>query len=316
MRDLSILIPSRNEMFLNNTVSDILANREADTEIIVVLDGQWPVEGLPDDPRVRLIYHDESIGQRAATNEAARLSTAKYVMKADAHCSFDKGFDRKLMETCQPDWTVVPRMYNLHVFDWKCKKCGQQWYMGPIPSTCNGEKPCGATGEGNFERVMVWQPRWNRKSDYMMFDKDLHFQYWSGYRKRPEAKGEITDLMSCIGACWMMERERYWFLEGMDENHGSWGQMGTELSAKSHLSGGRMVINKTTWFSHMFRTQAGFGFPYPNPGIGARAYSQDLWRKGKWKKAVHPLSWLIKKYSPVPTWTDEEIGKLMKEEEK
>ncbi len=41
MVDLSILIPARNEMFLKDTVEDILKNSEASTEIIVVLDGQW-----------------------------------------------------------------------------------------------------------------------------------------------------------------------------------------------------------------------------------------------------------------------------------
>jgi hypothetical protein len=40
-KDLSILIPARNEMFLKNTVEDALKNSEADTEIIVALDGAW-----------------------------------------------------------------------------------------------------------------------------------------------------------------------------------------------------------------------------------------------------------------------------------
>lgn len=40
-QDISILIPARNEMFLARTIEDILANIEADTEVIVVLDGQW-----------------------------------------------------------------------------------------------------------------------------------------------------------------------------------------------------------------------------------------------------------------------------------
>ena len=37
--DLSILIPARNEEFLNRTVQDILENIEGNTEVIVVLDG-------------------------------------------------------------------------------------------------------------------------------------------------------------------------------------------------------------------------------------------------------------------------------------
>ncbi|GAG18954.1 unnamed protein product, partial [marine sediment metagenome] len=87
--DLSILIPARNEEFLANTVGDILDNIQGDTEVIVVCDGNWPDPPVPDDPRVTLVYHSESIGQRAATNEAARLSKAKFLMKCDAHCAFD-----------------------------------------------------------------------------------------------------------------------------------------------------------------------------------------------------------------------------------
>ena len=84
--DLSIIIPARNETFLSRTVDDILAHKEADTEIIAVCDGAWPDPPVVDDPRVHLIYHPQSIGQRAATNEAAKMSQAKYIMKCDAHC--------------------------------------------------------------------------------------------------------------------------------------------------------------------------------------------------------------------------------------
>ena len=91
--DLSILIPSRNEMFLARTIEDLLQNIRGKTEIIAVLDGQWAKPGINDHKDVTVIYHSQSIGQRAATNEAARLSRAKYVMKVDAHCAFDEGFD-------------------------------------------------------------------------------------------------------------------------------------------------------------------------------------------------------------------------------
>jgi glycosyltransferase involved in cell wall biosynthesis len=120
--DLSVLIPARNEQFLARTIEDVLHNARADTEVIAVCDGNWPDPGVGQDPRVNLIYHHEPIGQRAATNEAARLSRARFVMKLDAHCAVGKGFDVKLMADCEPDWTVIPRMYNLHVFDWKCEK--------------------------------------------------------------------------------------------------------------------------------------------------------------------------------------------------
>src|SRR3990172_13439743 len=106
-KDLSILIPARCEEFLSKTIEDILSNIEADTEIIAVLDGAWTNPPIAQHPRVNVVYLPESIGQRAAANLACKLSKAKYVAKVDAHTSYDKGFDRKLIEDMQDDWTVV-----------------------------------------------------------------------------------------------------------------------------------------------------------------------------------------------------------------
>ena len=97
MTDLSVLIPARNEMWLRRTVEDVLSNIRGNTEVIVVLDGAWAEPQLVPHERVTVIHRPESIGQRAATNEAARVSTAKYVMKLDAHCMVGEGFDVKLL---------------------------------------------------------------------------------------------------------------------------------------------------------------------------------------------------------------------------
>lgn len=300
MRDLSILIPARNEIFLQNTIDDILKNKRGNTEIIVVLDGYWPDRGIPDHPDVHIIHHTVSVGQRAATNEAARLSTSKYIMKCDAHVAFDEGFDVKLLKDIEYNWTVVPRLYNLHVFDWICKKCGNRTYQGRTPEKCI---KCEST---EFEREIVWKPRLTRRSDFMNFDSNLHFQYWKDYERREESKGDICDVMGNLGACWLMNRERYFDIGGLDEAHGSWGQMGTEISCKTWLSGGRQVVNKTTWYSHLFRTQGGdFGFPYPisdKQVNNAREYSKKLWKENTWDKAIYPLEWLIDKFGPVPGW--------------
>jgi len=295
MAELSILIPSRNEMFLKNTIEDILVKKEADTEVIAVLDGEWADPEIEDHTDVTLVYVPEAIGQRAATNLACTLSRAKYVMKLDAHCMFDRGFDRKLIKDMQPDWTVVPLMYNLHSFDWVCKN-GHNRYQSP-------SGPCEECGEPT-ERKMIWKPRRNRCTWSWYFDTDLRFQYGGSGYKPPKEKN-IVETMSLLGACWMLERDRYWELNMCDEKHGSWGQQGTEVGAKSWLSGGKLMCNRKTWFSHMFRTQGGdFGFPYKQSGRqvqNARNYSKELWIGNKWDKAVHDLEWLVKKFNP-PTW--------------
>ena len=83
MKDLSVLIPSRNEMFLARTIQDILEHIEADTEIIATLDGAWANPPIPQHERVNIIYVPEAVGQRSATNLAAKLAQGKYVMKVN-----------------------------------------------------------------------------------------------------------------------------------------------------------------------------------------------------------------------------------------
>lgn len=308
MRDLSIIIPAREEIFLQKTIENILENIRADTEVIAICDGYWPEPPVVDNPRLTIIHHAKSIGQRAATNEGVRLSQAKFIMKVDAHCAFREGFDRVLMEDCQYDWTMIPAMWNLHAFDWECKACGKRTYQGVYPKLCK----CGGT---DFKMVIVWKPRGNKVTYSWRFDNTMHFQYWRKHHKRPECRGDLIETMSFIGACMFMHRDRYWELGGCDEAHGSWGQFGTEWACKSWLSGGKLITTKKTWFAHMFRTgnfkgsgYNGGSFPYHISGTDqeyAKQYSRDLWLNDKWEKAVHPLSWLVNKFAPVPGWEEE-----------
>lgn len=294
-KTLSILIPARNEMFLVRTIEDLLQNIEGDTEILVGLDGQWSEPGIPANHRVKILYFPDSIGQRAITNYLARLSNAKYLMKVDAHCSFDKGFDVKMMEVMQDDWTMAPLMRNLHAFDWVCQN-GHRRYQGP-------SGPC---QECNLEtkRDILWLPKPNVRNCSYRFDKDLHFQYFNEYKRKQ--KGDLVESMSLQGSCFMMTRQKYWELNICDEGHGSWGQQGTEVACKTWLSGGKVIINKKTWYAHLFRTQGGdFGFPYPQSGRQvehAREYSKKLFLENNWDKAIHPLQWLVDKFAPVPGW--------------
>ena len=310
-KDLTVIIPGYNEQFMRRTVEDVLDHMQGDTEIVAVFDGSWSDPVVQDHPKVKILHTTEPVGQRASTNLGAQVSRAKYIMKLDAHCSMDDGFDVKMMESMQPDWTMIPSMHRLHAFDWRCNECGHGVYQGSKPDKC---AECEST---DLYMYMVWEPR--RKVGPTVswrFDTNMQMQYWLKHRKRPEVKKQakkgVIETMTCVGCCFLMERERFWELGGMDEGHGSWGQYGTELACKAWLSGGKMVTSMNTWFAHMFRTgnfsrngESTWPYEIRQKDIeAARKYSRDLWLNDKWPKAVRPLSWLIDHFAPVPDWSD------------
>lgn len=307
--DLSILIPSRNEEFLAKTVEDILKHKKGKTEIIIGLDGKLSDPPVQDSSDVKILYCPDSIGQRKITNQLCRLSKAKYIIKCDAHCIFDEGFDIKLMADMQDDWTVVPTMKNLHAFDWICKKCGDRSYQGPTPTDC---PKC--DNKTDFERDICWIAKKSPNSTAYRVDTKLHFQYHGEWKK--EQKGDLVESFSLQGSFFMMTRKKYWELNICDEKHGSWGQQGCEVALATWLSGGKVIVNKKTFYAHLFRTQGGnFSFPYPQSGRGvqnARKYSQDLWLNNKHPKQIYPLSWLIEKFKPLPDWHDKSGAEMLK----
>lgn len=327
--DLSILIPARNEEWLPQTVADLLKNKRGKTEILVGLDG-YKAE-IPPHEDVTVVFYPESIGQRAMQNRLAKISKAKYVMKADAHTAWDEGFDVKMLAAAEanPDATLVPVMRNLHVFNWKCNNCDLEIYQGPEPRECNNEicpKFDGKTdgGEGHsavgFKKNVVWIPKTNPQSSAYRFNKNLQFKYFPELRNKLERKG-LQETMSLQGSCFMCSRKNYWDLELCDESWGSWGQQGSEVAIKTWLSGGRVLCNFNTWYAHLFRTQQGFSFPYPHSGSSqqrARQISQDIFLNNKWSKQKHPLSWLLKKFwfalkdvsDQEAKWTEEDIKQM------
>jgi cephalosporin hydroxylase len=270
MADVSIIIPARNEKYLQQTINSVLEVSELDTEIIVILDGYWPYEPISDHPKVNIIHYTESRGQRQSINAAARIATGKYLMKLDAHCAVAKGFDRILVEGAQPGWTQIPRMYNLDVNTWQPKerKLTDYMYIG-----------------------------WNEKDEMRaLYYTGEEYKYWHSRDLM------IDETMCCMGPGWFLSKEDFWKQGGCDENHGGWGQQGVEVALKAWLSGGALMVNKHTWFAHWFRGDEGFPYPITGREVSiARKYSMDLWLNDKWPQATRKLQWLVDKFNP-PGW--------------
>lgn len=100
MIDLSIVIPSLNEQYLDKTVEDIKRHAETNIEVLV---GDDAVEKL---------------GQRALTNKLVREAKGKYIMKSDAHCLYSQGFDRKMLEHADSKTILAPYLLKLDAENW------------------------------------------------------------------------------------------------------------------------------------------------------------------------------------------------------
>ena len=112
----------------------------------------------------------------------------------------------------------------------------------------------------------------------------------------------------------MLTKDKWLELEICDESLGSWGSQGIEVAVKTWLSGGRVIVNHKTYYAHMFRTQGGdFSFPYhmPNKQVQyAKSRIREIFFNNKWDKQIYPLSWLVKKFSPVPGWESTDLEKV------
>lgn len=306
MSELSILIPARNEPFLQKTVEDILEHMEGDTEVLVGLDGYLPEWVRPIDlnpvyeSAIKYFHLKDSIGQRAMTNHLARLSTAKYLMKTDAHCSFSQGFDVEMMKDMQENRTLIPVLLNLHVYDWVCP-AGHRTYQGKVDK-------CSQCDNRDLRQEMVWEPKHRPILSNFAFDSNMVFQHIA--EQSPEALNETM----CIQGCgWMVTREKYWELDLSGEEFGSWGSQGVEVSCKTWLSGGECVCTKNAYMGHLFRSEEEFPYQRDMKQVDhANAHARDLFLNSKWPKAQRKLSWLIEKFNYPCDWTPEKVKELIK----
>lgn len=281
---VSILIAARNEPYLDRTIADAFNKAQGEVEVIAVLDGYRP--DIPDHKNQILIYHPEFIGQRPAINQAAKLATGKYIFKVDAHCIFDEGYDVKLAKDCKYDWTVIPRRYGVIEDSWTPRKRGRVDYMRLTSSLENK-------------------------------DLGLRAVAWNKYERRTNGK-MIDDVMTCQGSGWFLHKDRFFEHGCCDEKYGHFGAMGCEIGCKAWLSGGKLKVNKNTWYAHWQRGRYRLRsdrniiiedrrriYSMPREIVRvAHTYANDLWLNNKWPLQTRDIKWLVDKFSPVPGWKD------------
>lgn len=281
---LSIVIPSRNEPFLQQTIDDLYIKAEGEIEIIVVLDGYWPDPPLKKIPEVKIIHRGEARGMRAAINAGVAIAKGKYILKADAHTMWDRGYDVKLQADIEPNWVVIPRRKRLDPVNWQIQDVGKPDVDYEYLSYPGDPKDFGGAGLHGRQ----WTERTKERKD-ILIDENMSFQ----------------------GSAWFMHKEYFNFLELMDdENYGTFPQEAQEIGLKAWLSGGAVMTNKKTWYAHWHKGKTADGKSH------RRGYFLDVreLKKGNdytnkwlidkaWKKQTKPFTWLVEHFKPVPTWT-------------
>lgn len=278
---LSVLIPSRNERFLRQTVEDLLRHATQEIEIIVALDGAWPVEALPDDKRVKVIHFGSPRGMRACINAAAGVARGKYLMKVDAHCMVSEGFDEMLKQNCEDDWVVIPRRKRLDAELWAIQDVG---------------KP-----DVDYEYLSY--PLWKEEEE-----PGLHGTIWTQriIERRDKPEYEIDDNPAFQGSCYFTTRKHWDRIGGLpEEQYYSFIGEPQQLGMKTWLSGGRVVICKSAWIGHLHKGRK-YGRGYSISGSELKAgnsYSCSYWMNDSWPDAKYTMDWFVnEKFPGMPHW--------------
>ena len=100
---ISVIMPARQEPYINNTIRSLYDNAVGEIEVIVILDG----EAAEIDERAKVIFHPKPLGRRVCMNEAASIARGKYLLHIDAHCSMSPEWDIRLIESCDERTLVV-----------------------------------------------------------------------------------------------------------------------------------------------------------------------------------------------------------------
>jgi hypothetical protein len=211
------------------------------------------------------------------------------VMKVDAHCMFAEGWDEALKTNYEPGWIAAPSRYSLDAEKW-------------------------IRGYGPLEYLFLTYPY----SDDDQFGEGLHGKKWTGkegnsnrrnpsnyyYLERERAETKIDDIQAFQGSCFFMDKKTFLSTGGMDERFGTFYQEPQEIAFKVFLLGGRIVVNKHTWYAHWHKTiPQGYGFTKSGKHRDMR-YSTWYWTSDKWPLAKRKFRDFVQLHWPIPGWPE------------
>lgn len=305
MDKVSIIIPSRAEKpeNLERTVKSIYENATGDFEVLIGFDGppysdeydlykddnltSYKYSGL------KIINFPSVVGIKTNINALASMSTGKYIYKSDAHCSFGKGFDQILQADMQEDWIVMPR-FKIIKEDWSIQmRDGQEEFYDYFYLSCPFTDPRGF----RFKAGGHWKERTQERLADPFYSRSLGDDTPYGTH--------IDETPQIHGSGWFMTKDRYFELGGFP-NIDPYGhaQEPIWLALKNWLMGGKVMVNKKTWYAHLHQQGNKRGYQMDKAQedksyrIAAEHFVGD---KGHY---FHTFAWFVEKFMPMPTWPD------------
>ena len=297
MSKVSILIPARGEtpQNLGRTLDSIWNNATGDYEVIVGFDGsinyplvqdQWPKMDIS------VVAFPRVVGIKTNINALASMATGKYLYKSDAHCAFGKGFDEILKADMQDDWIMMPR-FKILTSDWQIqKKNGEVEFYDYFYLCCPFTDPRGFRFKAGGHWPERTKERLNGHPEALL-----------------ESHPHLDETPQIHGSGWMMTRDYYFdTLHGFPniDPHGH-AQEPIWLALKAWLAGGKVIVNKKTWYAHMHQQGNKRGYHMDRAQenrsykLAADFFVGDTWFEGK----KHNLEWFVDKFMPMPTWPDD-----------
>lgn len=220
---LSVIIPSYKDPYMVKTVDSLLTSSELGRrlEIVVVLDGYWPKDIVQDD-RVRYVHLGRNRGMREAINAGVAVSRGEFLMRTDEHCKFAQGFDRAMTDICRPNWILNARRFFLDPVKWEVME--EHGYV-------------------DYEKLVIQD------------GKKFTGQRWRN-RDRLRKHKIVDETMAMQGSVWVMPRTWWDKVIGQlqTEGYGPLIQDSHEMQFKTWQAGGKLMLNKGTWYAHKHRS--------------------------------------------------------------
>lgn len=299
MSKVSIIIPARGEKFENieRTIESIYENATGEFEIILGVDGlPHPVLPHAHNNNVKIIFFPDVVGIKTNINAMCAMATGKYIYKSDAHCRFGKGFDEILQQDMEEDWIVMPR-FKIIKDDWSIQmRDGQEEFYDYFYLCCPFTDPKGL----RFKAGGHWPERTKERNPLIpvyeseeegvvsVFNKDL----------------AIDETPQIHGSGWFMTKDRYFELGGFP-NIDPYGhaQEPAWLGLKNWLMGGKVMVNKKTWYAHLHQqgNKRGYSMDKAQEDRSYKiAVEHFLGNKGHY---LHDFLWFVEeKFPNMPTW--------------